>query len=155
MAGFDAKTLRHAERAHYSMQAGLYLRQRRDLPGVALFHAPGIPEPEWCHAGLVALSPAGFAARLPAIRAFYEERSQRPTVAVNPLTEPPDLARRLTDLGFTPSFRHSWFFLSRPAPAAVEMPAGTEIWPIDSARGFSIASTPRDNKKNPSPCSSR
>lgn len=130
----DGATLRRIERAHYRLQASLYMRERRDSSGVCLFNAPDIPEPEWCHAGLVRFDPAHLAARLSEIRCFYKERSLPPTVAVSPFTEPADLAQRLRDLGFEPSFRHSWIVATHTSPPELEMPAGVEIRCIDDVR---------------------
>ena len=127
-------TSRQIELTHYRLQAGLYMPERRELPGLSLFNAPDIPEPEWCHAGLVCLDPLRLDARLSEVRAFYQERSRPPTVVVSPFTEPADLGRRLRDLGFEPSFRHSWIFASHDVKPLVELPAGVRIRRIDDKR---------------------
>ena len=121
--------LQRAERAHYRLQAALYLRRRRDLPGMSLFSAGEIPEPEWNHAALLDMDDSDLGRGLDEARSFYRDRP--PTIAVSPFSRPADLPMRLRDEGFEPSFRHFWLVYAGSAKPPVEAPAGIEIAVVD------------------------
>lgn len=124
-----AADLERAERAHYRLQAALYLTARRDLEGVSLFASPEIPDREWNHAALVDVAAAAWPARLAEIRRFFDRRGLPPTVVVGPFSRPLDLAARLADAGFAPSFRHDWLFAPNDAPP--EAATDVEIAAVD------------------------
>lgn len=129
----DAEIAGRAEKAHYSLQSALFLRERRDLSGASLFSAGEIPDPEWNHAGLVTLDPAALAETLDLAREFFHARGLPAAVAVSPASEPPDLEARLADHGFAPRFRHTWHFLSASDPVpAVELPGGFDVRVVES-----------------------
>ena len=126
-----------AERAHYSLQSALFIRERRDLSGASLFSAGEIPDPEWNHAGLVTLDPAALAETLDLAREFFHARGLPAAFAVSPASEPPDLEARLADHGFAPCFRHTWHFLSGhflsgSDPDPVELPGGFDVRVVES-----------------------
>jgi len=115
-----AQDLERAERAHYRLQSALYLAVRQDLEGVSLFASPEVPDPEWNHAALIAIDAAAWPRQLAEIRRFFAGRGLPPTVVVSPFSRPADLAARLADAGFAPSFRYNWLFGSDDgAPADV------------------------------------
>jgi GNAT superfamily N-acetyltransferase len=148
---FDADLARRAEQAHYRLQSALFFRDRWDVPGAlqlsppdprgarpgaSLFSAGEITDPDWNHAGLVALDPARLGAMLALAKRYFHARGLPAAVAVSPFSEPRDLEARLVDLGFVPCFRHGWHFVGRrpggrrpgstPVPA-VALPDGSEI----------------------------
>lgn len=124
---FGQELLKRAERAHYSLQSALFLRDRKDLPGASLVSAGKITDPDWNHAGLVDLDPARLSATLASIRNYFHSRGLPAVIAASPFSEPRDLAARLRDRGFVTAFRHAWHFAApRPVPT-VDLAGGFEI----------------------------
>ena len=127
----DPDTLKRAEEAHYFLQSAVFLTGRCDLPGVSLFSADAITDPEWNHASLVDLEAAGLSEALEVLRRHYRARGLPAAVMVSPFSKPPELDRRLRELGYLARFRHTWHFVGAGPVPPVELPAKAEIRPVE------------------------
>jgi len=119
--------------AHDRLITALYGGDLAEVAGARLTWNRWIDEPEWNHAGGVALAgdaTAGAALdRLLAdVAAFYRERDRRPAVVVDPLCRPAGLDAALAVRGWQEAFRHAGLIYPRARPAApVTWPEGASV----------------------------
>ncbi|MCM2269966.1 MAG: GNAT family N-acetyltransferase [Thermoanaerobaculia bacterium] len=127
-----ADDVRRAVAAHDRLITALYGGELAAIAGARLTHNPWIGEPEWNHAGGVALADGADGSRrlddlLDEVATYFGERGRLPAIVLDPFSAPADLDRELDGRGWSEAFRHAG--LIYPAGAAVAEVA----WPSGAA----------------------
>jgi GNAT superfamily N-acetyltransferase len=123
-----ASAVRRAVAVHDELIVALYGGTSETIPGARLVSNPWIEEPEWNHAGALALDASALDATLASLARSFGSIDRRPALLIDPLSEPENLETELRRRGWCEAFRHAGLVWPEELPLkGVGWPAGATL----------------------------